>query len=163
VPIVQRGFTLAELLVSLAILLLLAAIAVPLYQSALLRSRVGAGVAESRTLLGAFEQYRVDQDRYPDATGSSRLQLDTFEPLVSLGYYRGGIESLLLDQRADAYDAPDGESPDQEFWLEMTLAADPSVRFLIADSDDAPLASGAFVDGISLFRNGELTAVRDVR
>jgi hypothetical protein len=41
----------------------------------------------------------------------------------------------------------------------MTLAYDPSVRFLIADSDNAPLAGGDYMDGIYLYKNGVLHAL----
>ena len=38
----------------------------------------------------------------------------------------------------------------------MTLAFDPTVRFLVADSDNAPLSGGDYMDGIYLYRNGTL-------
>ena len=39
----------------------------------------------------------------------------------------------------------------------MTLDQDHDIRFLVADSDDAPLSGGEYMDGIYLFHNGVLT------
>jgi prepilin-type N-terminal cleavage/methylation domain-containing protein len=159
----ERGFTLVELLITLAVVAVLTAIAIPMYQTALLRAHVSAVTAESRTVLGAFKQHYVDTDMYPFAVSNPPFQLDTFEPLVSMGYYRGGLNSKLLNSQADGYDSPDDQGQNREFWLEMTLKADPTIRFLVADSDDAPLSGGTYVDGIYLFRNGVLTPIENVR
>jgi prepilin-type N-terminal cleavage/methylation domain-containing protein len=160
-PEVQRGFTLIELLVVVAIIGVLAAIAIPQYQRAILKAEISAVAAESKTLYTAFKQHYIDLDLYPYASASPAFQLDTFEPLVSLGYYRGGLQSKLLNGRADAFDSPDDQGQNREFWLEMSLRKDPTVRFLIADSDDAPLAGGNYVDGIYLYRNGVLKPFHD--
>jgi hypothetical protein len=96
---------------------------------------------------------------YPYASNDPTFQLTTFEPLVSLGYYRGRLTEKLQNGKADAYDSPDDQGTNREFWLEFSLEKDPTVRFLIADSDDAPLAGGAYVDGVYLYRNGVLTNI----
>ena len=69
----------------------------------------------------------------------------------------------LLNGQADAYDSPDDNGLNQEFWLELTLRYDPSVRFLIADSDNSPLGGGDYYDGIYLFRDGVLTPIGNVK
>ena len=38
----------------------------------------------------------------------------------------------------------------------MTLAAEPSIRFVVARSDNAPLGSGAWLDGAYILRDGRL-------
>jgi hypothetical protein len=43
-----------------------------------------------------------------------------------------------------------------EYWMEISLAYEPTVRLVIADSDDAPLSGGTMVDGIALYKNGVL-------
>ena len=58
--------------------------------------------------------------------------------------------------QADGYGSPDDNGTNQEFWLEMTLEDDPTVRLLVCDSDDAPLAEGDFYNGIYVFENGSL-------
>lgn len=157
----QRGFTLIELLVVVAIIGIIAAIAIPQMQRAILKAEISAVAAECKTLQTAFKQHYIDRDLYPNASSSPALQLDTLEPLVSLGYYRGNLASKLRGGRADAYDSPDDQGNNREFWLEMTLAMDPTVRFLVADSDDAPLSGGNYLDGIYLYRNGVLTPIHD--
>ena len=83
--------------------------------------------------------------------------LDTFEPLVSLQLYDGRVGSRLHNGRADGYGSPDDQGINQEFWLEFSLAYDPTVRFLVSDSDNAPLSGGKYYDGIYLFRDGVMT------
>jgi prepilin-type N-terminal cleavage/methylation domain-containing protein len=158
-----RGFTLIELLIVVTIIGVLAAIAIPTLQSAILRAQVAAVAAECKTIQTAFKQHYVDEDKYPYASAAPAFQLDTFEPLRSMDYYSGDITKKLLGGKADAYDSPDDQGENREFWLEMTLKYDPSIRFLVADSDDAPLAGGQYVDGIYLYRNGVLTRIHDIK
>jgi hypothetical protein len=94
---------------------------------------------------------------YPFAANSPQFQLDTFEPLGSMGYHRGGASARMLGARADGYDSPDDQGDNREFWLEYSLAYDPSVRFVVADSDNAPLSGGQYIDGIYIYRDGVLS------
>ena len=158
----RRGFTVIELLVSLAIIGILAAVAIPLLSEAMLRARVNGLAAESRVVYTAFKQYYVDVEEYPNASTVPFFELDTFEPLVSLRYYRGSVTSQLLNQQADGFDSPDDQANNMEFWLEMTLATDPSIRFLVADSDNAPLGGGVYRNGVFAYQNGVLTPLHEV-
>jgi prepilin-type N-terminal cleavage/methylation domain-containing protein len=155
----DRGFSLVELLVVVAIIAVLMGIMVPIMQSAMLRAHVGAMSSDARVVQTAFKQFFVDYDMYPHSVDAPAFELDTFEPLVSGGYYDGDVVARLINARADAYDSPDDRGINQEFWVEMTLAYDPSVRFLIADSDNAPLSGGDHMDGIFLYKNGVLHAL----
>jgi hypothetical protein len=83
--------------------------------------------------------------------------------LVSAGYYDGRVASKLVGGQLDGYDSPDDAGLNQEFWVEMTLVYDPSIRFLVADSNDAPLGGGDYFDGIYLFRDGVLTPIGNVK
>lgn len=96
---------------------------------------------------------------YPDEHGNPPFNPATLEPLRRRGYYTGAIGKYLVDGRIDAYDAPDDQGPNHEFWIEMTLASDPSVRILIARSDDAPLGRGTWTDGVFVVRDGRLEAL----
>ena len=152
----ERGFTLIELLIVVAIIGLVSAIAIPQYRNVMVRSHVAFVAAESRTIYNAFLEYYRDNSQYPNATSSPTFQLDTFEPLRSDGYYRGSVTHKLVAGRADGYDSPDDKGNNQEFWLEMTLVIDPSIRFVVAESNDAPLSNGVELGGIYMYRNGEL-------
>ncbi|PKO19629.1 hypothetical protein CVU37_02790 [candidate division BRC1 bacterium HGW-BRC1-1] len=62
----RKGFTLIELLIVVAIIAILAAIAVPNFMEAQVRSKVSRAKADMRTMTTALEQYHVDYNGYPD-------------------------------------------------------------------------------------------------
>jgi len=152
----QKGFSLVELLIVVATIAVLVAIAIPLMRDAILRAHISAAATDAKALHVAFKRFHMDHSQYPNANTDPSFQVDSFEPLVSLGYYDGRVGSRLLNKQADAYDSPDDNGRNQEFWLEISLAYDPTVRFLIADSDDAPLGGGGYFDGIYMFKDGAL-------
>ena len=158
----QRGFSLLELLMVVGIIAVIAAIAIPTLQAALLRAHVASVTTDAKALHTAFKQHYIDQSEYPFQTGSDAFDLATFEPLRSQGYYTGSVWTRLAGRSADGFDSPDDGGMNQEFWLEMTLAYDQSVRFLVADSDDAPLGGGDWYDGVFLYRDGQLKALHEV-
>jgi len=67
----KRGFTLIELLIVVAIIAILAAIAVPNFLEAQVRSKVSRQKANMRTMATALEAYMVEYNQYP---------LDTWTP-----------------------------------------------------------------------------------
>jgi len=151
----QRGFSLLELLVVMATVMVLMAMAIPIFQDALLRANTASLSTDAKALYVAVKQYYVDNNTYPP-TGS--FDEASFAPLSSMGYYTGRVWTRLANDQADGYS---GDA--EEFWLEMTLDIDQSVRFLIADSDDAPLAGGDFKDGVFVYIDGELKEIGQTR
>jgi hypothetical protein len=120
------------------------------------REQVAAVAPEARALYSALRKYRERNGSYPDEHANPPFDPVTFEPLRRRGYYHGAIGRYLLDGHVDAYDAPDDQGPNREFYLEMTLVSDPSIRILIARSDDAPLGRGNWTDGVFVVQGGKL-------
>jgi len=61
----KKGFTLIELLIVVAIIAILAAIAIPNFLSAQVRSKVSRAQSDMRTINTALESYYVDNNDYP--------------------------------------------------------------------------------------------------
>jgi prepilin-type N-terminal cleavage/methylation domain-containing protein len=61
----KRGFTLIELLIVVAIIAILAAIAVPNFLEAQVRSKISRCKADMRTIAIAIESYAIDHNRPP--------------------------------------------------------------------------------------------------
>jgi prepilin-type N-terminal cleavage/methylation domain-containing protein len=150
------GFTLIELLVAVLIIGLLSTVAIASVQNAVRRARVSAVAAEGKVLLQAFATHYVDEGKYPNSSSTPNFQLDTFEPLRSMGYYRGDLASKLVGNRADSYDSPDDTGSNREFWLLMTPEGVPGVQVVVGHTKAAPFAGGEWIDGVYIIQNGVL-------
>src|SRR2546423_12331708 len=82
-----RGVTLIELLIVVAIVAVLAAIAVPNYLEAQMRSKTSRMQADMRSTATALEAYAVDYDRYPAYCNANDYlegtnEVETFVPTL---------------------------------------------------------------------------------
>ena len=72
----QKAFTLIELLIVVAIIAILAAIAVPNFLEAQVRSKVSRVRSDMRSLATALEAYQVDNNKYPPDPNDGKLPSD---------------------------------------------------------------------------------------
>jgi len=79
----KKGFTLIELLIVVAIIAILAAIAVPNFLEAQVRSKVSRVKADMRSIATALESYAVDNNRMPPMLGDPPFG----QPENNLTYY----------------------------------------------------------------------------
>lgn len=80
----KKGFTLIELLIVVAIIAILAAIAVPNFLEAQVRSKVSRAKADMRSVATALESYYVDNNAYPP-DGQNPLITGLTYPLTYMG------------------------------------------------------------------------------
>jgi general secretion pathway protein G len=75
------GFTLIELMVVLTVLLILATLSVPIFQTAIKRAREAVLKDDLYTLRKLIDEYTLDKQKAPES----------LDDLVEAGYLRGGL------------------------------------------------------------------------
>jgi prepilin-type N-terminal cleavage/methylation domain-containing protein len=151
----EHGFTLIETLICVAIIGLLAATAIPIYQGAMAKAHRAALAADMHELYSAFMRYHVDSGRFPDDVGGTAFNLDTIAPLSSSGYFRGtdALKGKMMNNRMWFYWAPDWEGPNSDFIAIARSTIDPSVYVYAMHYD---FEDEFAYDGVYMLVNGQL-------
>jgi general secretion pathway protein G len=105
--ITDRGFTLIELMVVISIILILMAIAIPIYQKSVEHARESALKQDLATLRSAIDQYTLDKEKAPQS----------LDELVSAGYLRQIPKDPITDSNSTWQPVQDENviaSPDQD-------------------------------------------------
>jgi type IV pilus assembly protein PilA len=98
----QKGFTLIELMIVVAIIAILAAIAIPAYQNYIIRTQVTEGLTLSGGAKSAMEEYYSNHGTWPSNNGSAGLAGSTSitGKYVSSVALSGGKITILYAQPA---------------------------------------------------------------
>ena len=125
----ERGITIFELLICCGIIGLLAAIAIPIYQNAMMKARRVALAGDFNELYTAFMRYHIDYGQFPADFGGGALNTGTLAPLSTSGYYAHtqSLNSKLQSNQVIFYWAPDWNGPNADFVIMGRSAVDPSV------------------------------------
>ena len=147
-----------ELMIVTIVMGLLASLTVPKFQEALVKAHVNSIVADGKLLYNGFQEFYALDYAYPNATSTPFFSLVTFEPLRTMGLIQGNMLERLNNGQADAFDSPDDQGPNQEFWVLLTARIDPSYQVVVASSDNDPLGGGAWLEGVYTFKDGQMVA-----
>lgn len=102
----HKGFTLIELLIVVAIIAILAAIAVPNFLEAQMRSKISRIKNDLRTIVTGVECYRTDNNSYPIPFIAGR-GMDTMFELTTPIAYLGGLPKDPFN-KAKGFGNPNG-------------------------------------------------------
>ncbi len=137
----KNGFTLIELLIVVAIIAILAAIAIPNFLAAQMRSKVARTYASLQTIATALESYCVDNNVYPFYTDGPPTAIDHEIPIL-ISTPVAYITSIPLD----IFSQQPGNT---------TLFRGDNFHYLTEDYNPGLVVSTLSTDGVSAYDNAK--------
>ena len=133
----QKGFTLIELMIVVAIIGILAAIAIPAYQDYITRSQVSEAVTLGGGLKAPLAEYGADKNAWPSA-----LVAPTVTPTA------GQVNATLGGQYADVTTSLTGTYPAGTVTVTMKTgkASGTTILFATADGGSSWTCTGGSID-----------------
>lgn len=112
----RSAFTLIELLIVVAIIAILAAIAVPNFLEAQVRSKVSRAKADIRSLATATEAYAVDNNKYPVPSDDAGVQVPMSAAVTEVFETRASVRittpiAYITSRLNEPFFGGDGEDP----------------------------------------------------
>jgi len=89
---IQKGFTLIELMIVVAIIGILAAIAIPAYQDYTIRTQASEGLAMASAAKAAVAEYQADKGEWPADADALGWVDSAGDPLLPSGKYVQSID-----------------------------------------------------------------------
>jgi type IV pilus assembly protein PilA len=110
---VQKGFTLIELMIVVAIIAILAAIAIPAYQDYLVRTQVSEGAVLTDGAKTAVAEFYSNKGTYPSNNGSAGLATSTSiagKYVQNVVVANGLITATFGNEANNAIKTPNGDT-----------------------------------------------------
>lgn len=144
----KKGYTIIELLIVMAIIVLLASLSIPQFTSALYKNRVRQGLISAVSIRTALEMYKGNYGGYPLEGASGINSFDTLYTKLSSGLSADPRNNFRKNDGFVAYNSASSGSPNN-----YTLV----LRAKVSYSVNVPIT--ATPKSVTAIYNGESVAV----
>ena len=129
---VQKGFTLIELMIVIAIIGILAAVALPAYQDYTTRARISEALATLGEAKTSINEYFILQNGFPTTVNEAGVRSDVDTTIVASVIWAGnasGATLMIKTQTAAAGDLP-ADAANKQFGLSSASTKGGTVQWI---------------------------------